>query len=322
MIKHFSATGFRILADVACSLEPFSVLVGPNASGKSTLLEALKVLSRIAALRANSGGTTVGLNGSITFESPPIQLVVENGQFAWRVPGSAVGGGPAADVPAVTLSLKLNPNALRSASQLAATIDVLSEDGHGLPALLADFKLNDDPRLGRILEMLRTIVPTIVAMRSVRDPGNNVYKLVFETLAAKEVPAQYVSDGTMYTLGYLAAIESTRARSALLLIDDLDQGLHPRAQVELIGQLRKLQEVKPDLQIVATSHSPYLLDCLAPREVRIVAVGSDHTARIAKLTDHPEYERWKDVMAPGEFWSSVGESWVESATAAGAAGGR
>ncbi|WP_257457564.1 hypothetical protein [Archangium lipolyticum] len=34
-------------------------------------------------------------------------------------------------------------------------------------------------------------------------------------------------------------------------------------------------------------------------------------ARCEKLTAHPEFERWKDMMSPGEFWSTVGESWLE-----------
>jgi hypothetical protein len=30
------------------------------------------------------------------------------------------------------------------------------------------------------------------------------------------------------------------------------------------------------------------------------------------LTDHPDFEHWKDSLDPGEFWASVGEEWVLS----------
>ena len=31
---------------------------------------------------------------------------------------------------------------------------------------------------------------------------------------------------------------------------------------------------------------------------------------VAKLDEHPEFDKWKDEMAPGEMWSMFGESWV------------
>jgi predicted ATPase len=94
------------------------------------------------------------------------------------------------------------------------------------------------------------------------------------------------------------------------LIDDLERGLHPRAMGNLVKQFRLLQQQNPDLQIVATTHSPYLLDYVEADEVLLTSVSEDGYAAIKPLTDHPDYERWKDVMAPGEFWSTVGERWV------------
>ncbi len=89
-----------------------------------------------------------------------------------------------------------------------------------------------------------------------------------------------------------------------------DRGLHPKAQRDLVVQLRKLLERDPELQIIATSHSPYLVDHLEPQEVRLSTVLPDGTIRFAALTDHPDFERWKEAMRPGEFWSTVGEQWV------------
>lgn len=64
------------------------------------------------------------------------------------------------------------------------------------------------------------------------------------------------------------------------------------------------------LQIVATTHSPYLLDYVEADEVLLTSLGDDGYAAVKPLTEHPDYERWKDVMAPGEFWSTVGERWI------------
>ena len=66
----------------------------------------------------------------------------------------------------------------------------------------------------------------------------------------------------------------------------------------------------PDLQVIATAHSPYLLNYLAPEQVRIMTNDSEGHARCGRLTDHPQFETWKDEMAPGEMWSLFGEKWL------------
>jgi hypothetical protein len=77
--------------------------------------------------------------------------------------------------------------------------------------------------------------------------------------------------------------------------------------VEVIQHI--LQE-NPDLQVLATAHSPYLLNYLSPEQVRIMAVGPDGYARCGRLTDHPKFATWKEEMAPGEMWSLFGEKWL------------
>ena len=75
-------------------------------------------------------------------------------------------------------------------------------------------------------------------------------------------------------------------------------------------QLRQLLASFPDLQIVATSHSPYLIDHLAPEEVRLMITDEGGSVVCARLSDHPELDRWQAFMRAGEIWSMVGEEWV------------
>ena len=51
MLERVRITGFKSLADVEVNLKPLVVLCGPNASGKSNFLDALQLLSRLAAAR-------------------------------------------------------------------------------------------------------------------------------------------------------------------------------------------------------------------------------------------------------------------------------
>jgi predicted ATP-dependent endonuclease of OLD family len=96
------------------------------------------------------------------------------------------------------------------------------------------------------------------------------------------------------------------------LLDDLDRGLHPKAQLDLVSYLRGLLESQPNLQIIATTHSPYILDRVTSDEVRLVTLGDDGWAVCGRLQDHPEFERWKEEMTPGEFWMMFGEKWLNN----------
>ncbi len=118
-----------------------------------------------------------------------------------------------------------------------------------------------------------------------------------------------MSEGTLLVLGLLAALHAS-ARPSLVLLDDLDRGLHPKAQKELITLLRGLLKTNADLQIVATTHSPYMLDCMETKEVRMTDLGDDGATVCAPLTSHPKFPKWKDEMTPGEMWSLFGEKWL------------
>jgi predicted ATPase len=127
------------------------------------------------------------------------------------------------------------------------------------------------------------------------------------------IPARHVSEGTLVTLALLVVLAGPNP-PGLVLIENLERGLHPKALRDLVDQIRLLQKQNPKLQVVATSHSPYLLDYVEADEILLTSLGEDGYASVKALSEHPEYDRWKDVMAPGEFWSTVGESWVVQKT--------
>ena len=51
MLKRVRIRGYKTLRDVEVELEPLTVLVGPNAAGKSNFLDALQLLSKFAGTR-------------------------------------------------------------------------------------------------------------------------------------------------------------------------------------------------------------------------------------------------------------------------------
>lgn len=107
------------------------------------------------------------------------------------------------------------------------------------------------------------------------------------------------------------------SRPRLALLDDLDRALHPKAQEQVVATIRRLLDQNPDMQIVATTHSPYLLHHLEPEEVRLTTLGDDGSVVCGRLDEHPKFEKWKEEMTPGELWSLFGEKWLVEAEAGG-----
>ncbi len=106
------------------------------------------------------------------------------------------------------------------------------------------------------------------------------------------------------------------SKPSILLLDDIEHGLHPLAQKSLLDVLSRVMKRFPELQVLASAHSPYLLDSLQPEQVRLLTIGPDGYSLCGRLIDHPQFEKWKDEMAPGEMWSLFGEKWLASGGAA------
>lgn len=366
MIEKVWFRNLAVLKQVDLDLARFTVLVGPNASGKTSVLRGLDLLGRCALhdrvdnvfsgrdalgdlVTRGQGSLELGLSGTWGPPQERLQgrirvladLTPQGWSHSWKGTWGTrdveiLAGKPnqvqpmLAGVLGATRVLRLDPRALARPSYDDRVPPEMSEDGSGLPSVLAELAVTAPDQLASILDALREIVPTVSKLRfrrtqvtrqeRVHDPGNVTYRevpawgheLLVDTRSGQQLPLHLISEGTLLVLGLLTAVLGTSHPNALLL-DDLDRGLHPMAQKNLIALLRRLLDKFPALQIVATSHSPYLLDSFAFDEVRLVTPADDGTALIGKLVDHPEFARWQRLMAPGELWTMVGEDWLRGA---------
>jgi hypothetical protein len=229
--------------------------------------------------------------------------------------------------------LCLDPARLAEPSYSEQQYPEIQSDGAGLASTLAYMKLKRDAEFREFGEAVQAVIPSVRSIGFeralvVRPEVANVTQtstgwrrteqverpywgdaLVFDLDGAPGIPAFLMSEGTLLVVGLLAVLMRP-VRPQLILLDDLERGLHPRAQRTLIGLLQKLLTENPEMQIVATAHSPYLLDGLSPQEIRLTSRNADGSVACARLDEHPDFEKWKDEMTPGEFWSMVGEKWV------------
>jgi predicted ATPase len=321
-----------VLREVDVKLRPLTVIVGPNGAGKSTLLEALQYFTTMPTFgarearaflsRLHQGPLEIVVSGSFSGKrlehfTPDLGNVpISSGEGIWNGRPLRKGSRFPVDLGEAispTEVYRFNIRRLSAPSVPRSVALKLPFDGEGLASLLAGLYLEDFARFQSLVERLKGVVPGVegchIGRSEVQDEEVIGHQLVFDMKGGKGIPASDISDGTLLTLALLTAL-MTVDRSQLILVDDLERGLHPKAVGDLIQQLRRIQAENPELQIVASSHSPYLVGFLQAEEVLLTSLDEDGYAAIKPLTDHPDYERWKDFMDPGEFWSTVGESWV------------
>ena len=334
MIRTATYENFKGLRSAAVTFDSrLTVLVGPNASGKTSVLQGIELVVNLWADR-NSVPMLAHLASAGSGADPVLQVLDETGAgFGVRHVRPAQGAQqPGAFLristdqvatkelranAATPYSPVLNPH-FRSAeiakpSVTQTTPPPVSLEGAGLPSLLGYLKLRDDELFDRVEEHFCRVIPSVKKLRIDRSPGGGGAageKLLFDTAFAAKVPADQMSDGTLYILALIVAILGPH-RPKTLLIDDIDHRLHPKVQYELVTLLKQFLGEFPDLQIIATSHSPYILDKLEPNEVRVTGLGADGSVVVAGLDEHPSFEKWKASMSPGEFWSHTGEDWLK-----------
>ena len=230
--------------------------------------------------------------------------------------------------------LKIFLNALRAPSYSPEISPSLNTEGSNLASVLADLMAADRPRFNDILKAVQSVVPTILDIRATRCPvtlnePSSVtvnkreipyyeertvvgHQLRFDTSTGHDLPASSISDGTLYVLA-LATVLVTSGEVSLILIDDVESGLHPQAQRSLIQQIKELQKQHGGLQIILTTHSPYVIDELDADQVWLLHQQAEEGVAARKLSDHPRAKEALEVLTTGEFWTSEGESWVSEA---------
>ena len=97
----------------------------------------------------------------------------------------------------------------------------------------------------------------------------------------------------------------------LILLDNIENGLHPANQRQLIKELKESLQANSNLQVIFWTHSPYVVDELAFAQVHILNNTAKEGIKCKRLDDHPDAEWAKHALTTGEFWDSVGEDWVD-----------
>ena len=199
----------------------------------------------------------------------------------------------------------------------------MNPDGFGLALFLDDILGFNRKRFGELEERFRSIFPEIrsiqlrrqKAFRSPIEPdqitkpqqaeGKGLY---FELQTTNQsVPASQASDGVLLVLAYLAVLFSPEP-PRLLLVEEPENGIHPKRLTDVMNILREVAKEQPHTQVLLTTHSPYALDLFEnPSDVTLCTKGDDGAISITPLAESTTVKEQLSIFSLGEIWTAEGD---------------
>lgn len=121
------------------------------------------------------------------------------------------------------------------------------------------------------------------------------------------ISSRHFSDGFARILGIVVQIESSAipgtvvASDRVLLLDEIENGVHPETMARLVNYL-----AKAPVQVIATTHSPLILNYLSDDQAResilFLYRNSEGRARSCRYFDLPSAKKKLGILGPGEVY--------------------
>ena len=308
MITRIEIDGFKSFVDFELDVPPFLVVMGGNASGKSNLVDALTVLTGNGRRGhtpfdeglAGDRGIPVELFHQFDDGTRANELTITAecdipqpdgvASDAWRFYRSATYdvGGSVIEAPGLEgtssaqpgsdpsrysgpynevdswIPLSLIPQSMRGRG-LVTDRRPLQVDGSNLAAVLG--RISDSAGF-EWEELLADAVALLPELRDIRvERSREYWDLELCSRGSGWMSSRTASDGTLRVLAILAAAHDPRGPS-VVIVDEVESGLHPSRLVELVQRLRAItyasRQTGPLRQIIVTTHSPVVLSALYP----------------------------------------------------------
>ncbi|MFA1625882.1 AAA family ATPase [Rhizobium mongolense] len=283
-LQSISIRNFRILREVDLTFPepnstkaPWLMLLGENASGKSTFLHAVALAlagaeeaSRLT--RPNKVLSSGAAHGQITLRfwdnSSPVELIFSKGEKAFS--GTK---GPSAIVLAYGSLRYPDPrarDAASSSSPLFARIAPLVKQVAKLPFHRAWLGRLPDEQFDVVGRALKEILPIQQESVFSRKNGRLFFRNDDHVASLSEMSAGYQSIVAV-CLDIIQLLferwDTLKSATAIVIIDEIDAHLHPRWKMRIVDSLRV---ALPQVQFIASTHDPLVLRGLRNGEVALM----------------------------------------------------
>ena len=321
MIERIEFTNYKALRSAVLPLGRFTLIVGPNGSGKTTAIRAITSIlsaSNNAYEAIATAGTTGGAKLSIVWAEPnsglrtTVNWIPGKGSvLEWLDPegrpiADARRTGPLQNVLQQFRIYNLDSQFIARPVTLQPSIE-LESSGAGLAGVLDRLRDASPERFEALNADLARWFGEYDRVVFV-TPSSGMRAFELRTRGGQKIPASQCSQGTLFALTILT-LAHLPDPPQLVAFEEPDHGLHPRLLRDVRDAFYRLSypesfgDNRSPVQVIATSHSPYLLDLLKdhPEEV-VIAQKHGPDASFERLSDHADIGEILDGASLGEVW--------------------
>lgn len=308
-ITEIEFQNFKSLVKAKLPLERFTLLIGPNGSGKSSVMQALLWLKQpgryhrshviTASKRKSTEPLSIAATWQFVGEEPwQIQLKAAHQGSTADFDVHPLGGVPRAQDKEAFIRRSISSTGVYSLDPgnivEGRTLEMkpeLGERGHGLAGILDWLRDHHPERFDSLNDEFGRWLP---------EYDKVLFELVGPTQRAfmlrtregwNAIPAEHLSQGTVIALTLLT-IAYLPQPPAIIGLEEPDRGVHPRLLRDVRDAIYRLAypeafgEQREPVQVIATTHSPYLLDLFSehPKEI-VIAHKQGEGAQFKRLSD-------------------------------------
>jgi predicted ATPase len=306
MIDSVSIRNFKCLRSVDVELEPLTVLIGKNDTGKSSFLEALTVLVDTFDNRAPDATARVTYGAKLDDLELSVKIGGKDFSAKWLKQANtlhsnqrSVGQLP---LKGVQPPYRLDPDLLRKPAQVGELTGPLPPKGEHLVAALDRLPMSRFVRLNNdLISRVNTIQEVVLLPQK---KGSK--EIQFDLAAGGRIRATAVSDGVMLLLAFLTIMHEEDA-PPLIMIEEPENGIHPKQLEYVVKSLLSLTQRKDQpIQVILTTHSPYVLDFVPKEAVRVFARDEQGEVVVKPFADIAGIA---DMLSSG---FTLGEAWYNT----------
>jgi predicted ATPase len=327
MIKSIRFRNFKILRDATLPLGPFTLILGPNGSGKSTAMQAFNFVQNprlydyskvVTAGLLEPGDVEVQLTEDVS--GRPTSAVVHHP--AWtdedpQPPEDEPDHGEEEDNYLSPLETALASFKVYSfdAKSIARPGEIntkpeIREDGSGLANVLDDLSDREPERWQALNRELNRWLPEFDYITFERPSNSTKIFQLRTALGHHKYSASDLSQGTLFAVALLT-LAYLKHPPAIVCFEEPDHGIHPRLLQSIRDAMYRLAypkafgEIREPVQVIATTHSPYLVNLYKehPEEI-VIAHKDEHGGHFYRLSDKSYIN---EILEAGS--SPLGEIW-------------
>jgi len=177
----------------------------------------------------------------------------------------------------------------------------LSRTGDNLANVIQYLKEQHPVLLDRLISVLVRRVPRLESVEAELMPDGRLLLQIKDEPFDKPILAKYASDGTLKLLSYLLLINDP-VPPRLIGLEEPENFLHPTLLPDLAEECAISSNMS---QLMVTTHSPFFLDSLAPKQVRVLNRGNDGYTLVKRLSD------FKSITELVETGEKLGNLWTQ-----------